>query len=319
MVALRTEVAAPDSDCLAVPRCNGYVGNMEIRDAAQVFGALSQDTRLAVLRLLIGAGPNGLPAGQIAARLGLPTSTASFHLSALEKAGLTQSTRQSRQIIHAVRLLVLRELIAFLTDTCCGGRPELCGDMARLLPDLPEARPLMTPAFNVLFLCTRNSGRSIMAEAILRKLGGDRFNVYSAGSDPAEGGPMREVLEKLDALGHDVAGLRSKSWNEFIGPRASHMDFVIALCDTLEGRACPDFGDKAITGAWPLPDPAKFTGTGTERSTMLNELYASLRRRLGIFINLPFASLDRMAAKAHLDDIGAGPVGVGVGVGAQGD
>ena len=169
----------------------------------------------------------------------------------------------------------------------------------------------MTPAFNVLFLCTRNSGRSIMAEAILKTLGGDRFNVYSAGSDPAEGGPMQEVLEKLHALGHDVSDLRSKSWNEFTGPRAPHMDFVIALCDTLEGQTCPDFGDKAVTGAWPLPDPAKFTGTGAERSTMLNELYASLHRRLGIFVSLPFASLDRMAARARLDDIGAGPVGVG--------
>ena len=103
---------------------------MELIDAAQIFGALSQDARLLVLRLLISAGPNGLPAGEIADRLGLPASTASFHLSALERAGLTQSTRQSRQIIHAVRFVALRELIAFLTETCCSGRPELCGDIA---------------------------------------------------------------------------------------------------------------------------------------------------------------------------------------------
>ena len=283
---------------------------MEIPDAAQIFGALSQDTRLAVLRLLIAAGPNGLPAGEISDRVGIPASTASFHLAALERAGLTQSTRQSRQIIHAVRIAALRELIAFLTDTCCGGQPELCGDIARLLPEIPQENALMTPAFNVLFLCTRNSGRSIMAEAILKSLGRGRFNVYSAGSDPADQ-PMPEVLEKLRALGHDVSGLRSKSWNEFTGPNAPLMDFVIALCDTLEGQVCPDFGDKAITGAWPLPDPAKFSGSPAERSTLLNELYASLHRRLGIFASLPFASLDRMAAKARLDDIGAGPVGVG--------
>jgi protein-tyrosine-phosphatase/DNA-binding transcriptional ArsR family regulator len=282
---------------------------METTDAAQIFGALSQDTRLAVLRLLIATGPNGLPAGQIADQLGLPTSTASFHLSALEKAGLTQSTRQSRQIIHAVRLIVLRQLIGFLTETCCSGRPELCGDIARLLPDIPEESGYMTPAFNVLFLCTRNSGRSIMAEAILEKIGGAKFNVYSAGSDPADE-PIPEVIEKLRTLGHDVSGLRSKSWHEFTGPEAPQMDFVIALCDTLEGQSCPDFGDKAVTGAWPLPDPAKFTGTGAERSTMLNELYASLHRRLGIFTSLPFASLDRMAARARLDHIGAGPVGL---------
>ena len=285
---------------------------MELNDATQIFGALSQDTRLGALRLLIAAGPNGVPAGQIAEQLGLPHSTTSFHLAALERAGLTQSTRQSRQIIHAVRISALRELIVFLTETCCGGRPELCGDMARLLPDFPQEHSLMTPAFNVLFLCTRNSGRSIMAEAVLEKMSGGRFNVYSAGSDPADG-PMPEVIEKLSALGHDIAALRSKSWHEFTGPEAPHMDFVIALCDTLEGQSCPNFGDKAVTGTWPLPDPAKFTGTAPERSTMLNELYVSLTRRLGIFTSLPFASLDRMAVRAHLDEIGSGPVPVGAG------
>jgi arsenate reductase len=283
---------------------------MESTEAAQIFGALSQDTRLAVLRLLLGAGPNGLPAGEIADRLGLPASTTSFHLGALERAGLTQSTRQSRQIIHAVRIVALRELIAFLTETCCSGRPELCGDLGRLLPDNALENVPMTPAYNVLFLCTRNSGRSIMAEAILEQHGGDRFNVYSAGSDPADE-PMPEVLDKLQALGHDVSALRSKSWNEFTGPDAPQMDFVIALCDTLDGQVCPDFGHKAVTGAWPLPDPAKFSGSAAERSTLLNELYASLHRRLGIFASLPFASLNRIAAKARLDDIGAGPAGVG--------
>ena len=84
------------------------------------------------------------------------------------------------------------------------------------------------------------------------------------------------------------------------------MDFVITLCDTLDGQICPDFGDLAVTGAWPLPDPAKFTGNAVERATLLNELYASLRRRIEIFAALPFASLDRMAIKARLDEIGGG-------------
>ena len=140
----------------------------------------------------------------------------------------------------------------------------------------------MTPAFNVLFLCTHNSARSIMAEAILAKVGGDRFRAYSAGSDPVAA-PIPEVIAKLRALGHDVPGLRSKSWNEFTGPDAPRMDFVITLCDTLDGQVCPDFGDVAVTGAWPLPDPAKFTGSDVERATLLNELYAGLRRRIEIF------------------------------------
>ena len=100
--------------------------------------------------------------------------------------------------------------------------------------------------------------------------------------------------------------LRSKSWHEFTGPSAPRMDFVITLCDTLQGQICPDFGELAVTGAWPLPDPSKFTGNTAERATLLNELYASLRRRIDIFTALPFASLDRMAMKARLDEIGVG-------------
>lgn len=279
---------------------------MEVRDASQVFGALSQETRLGVLRLLIEAGPNGVPAGEIAERLGQPASTTSFHLAALERARLTQSTRQSRRIVHAVRIVALRELIAFLSETCCGGRPELCGDIARLTPLASKEDAPMVPAFNVLFLCTRNSARSIMAEAILQKVGRGRFNAYSAGSDPAPE-PMPEVVARLHALGHDVSRLQAKSWDEFMGPNAPRLDFVLALCDTLDGQQCPDFGDKAVTGAWPMPDPAKFVGNVAERMILLNELYASLRRRIETFISLPFATLDRMALKARLDEIGGDP------------
>jgi arsenate reductase len=280
---------------------------METTEAAAAFAALSQETRLDLMRLLIAEGASGLPAGEIAARLAVPPSTLSFHLAALERAGLTQSTRQGRQIVHAVRIAGVRRLLSFLTEACCAGRPELCGDIARLLPPLPEEDKGMTPAFNVLFLCTHNSARSIIAEALLQKYGAGRFRAYSAGSRPIAA-PLPEVIEKLRALGHDVSQLRSKSWDEFTGPNAPRMDFVITLCDTLEAQACPDFGDVAVTGAWPMPDPAKFTGNALERSTFLNELYAGLRRRIEIFTSLPFASLDRMAIKARLDEIGGGSV-----------
>jgi protein-tyrosine-phosphatase/DNA-binding transcriptional ArsR family regulator len=278
---------------------------MELSEAAAAFAALSVDTRLNLVRLLMAHGPSGLSAGDIAARLGLPPSTTSFHLAALERAGLTQSTRQGRQIIHAARFHGIRQVLVFLTETCCGGRPELCGDIARLLPPLPEEDRGMSPAFNVLFLCTHNAARSIMAEAILGRIGGGRFRAWSAGSDPSDA-PNPEVIAKLAALGHDTTSLRSKSWHEFTGPSAPRMDFVITLCDTVDGQICPDFGDLPVTGAWPLPDPAKFTGSPVELSAMLNELYASLRRRLEIFAALPFASLDRMAIKARLDEIAGG-------------
>jgi protein-tyrosine-phosphatase/DNA-binding transcriptional ArsR family regulator len=280
---------------------------METAGAAAIFSALGQESRLGVLRLLLTATPSGLPAGELGDRLTMPASTTSFHLSALEKAGLVESVRQGRQVIYSVRLRMLRELLGFLTEACCGGQPELCAELASLLPPEPEEAIGMAPAFNVLFLCTRNSARSIMAEAILAKSGKGRFRAYSAGSDPNDA-PMPEVIEKLRAVGHDVSGLHSKSWERFIGPDAPRMDFVIALCDTLDGQACPDFGDAPLTAKWGMPDPAKFSGSPIECSTMLNELYASLYRRITIFINLPFPKLERMALKTRLDEIGEGPI-----------
>lgn len=255
------------------------------------------------MRLLAARGATGMPAGEIAARLGQVPSTLSFHLSALEQAGLVQSTRQGRQIIYAVRFSGLRSLFSFLTETCCGGRPDLCGDLARLLPEETSEASPMTPTFNVLFLCTHNSARSIIAEAVLSKVGIGRFNAYSAGSVPAPT-PVPEVVERLEQLGFDTSKLHSKSWNEFMGPSAPKMDFVITLCDTLQGQVCPDFGSRPVTAAWPFPDPAKFTGSAVERATMLNALYAMIRRRIEIFIALPFESLDRMALKARLDELG---------------
>jgi protein-tyrosine-phosphatase/DNA-binding transcriptional ArsR family regulator len=276
---------------------------VETKQAVLGFSALAQETRLDLMRLLATRGASGMAAGELAAELRQPPSTLSFHLAALEQAQLIQSTRRGRHLIYSVRFFGLRSLFSFLTETCCAGRPELCGDLARLLPeDLPE-EDHMTATFNVLFLCTHNSARSLMAQAILDKIGKGRFNAYSAGSEPARS-PMREVIDKLQTLGHDVSGLHCKSWNEFTGPDAPHMDFVITLCDTLDGQDCPDVGENPITAAWPLPDPAKFKGTTIERATTINELYGMIRRRLEIFVNLPHASLDRIALKNRLNELG---------------
>lgn len=276
---------------------------METDEAAFAFTALGQPTRLDLLRTLLAIGPNGLPAGEIAARLGVPHSTLSFHLRALEQAGLIAPTRQGRSLIYAARVARLRALLAFLAEACCGGDPARCGDLHRLFDTPQETARMPPPALNVLFLCTRNSARSIMAEAILGRVGAGRFRAFSAGSAPSPEGPLPEVLAQLKALGHDVSALRSKSWEEFCGPGKPRMDFVIALCDTLAGQVCPDFGATTITAAWPLPDPAKFAGSAPERATLLNELYAALHRRLGILTSLPFASLDRMALKGRLDEL----------------
>jgi len=160
----------------------------------------------------------------------------------------------------------------------------------------------MAPTYNVLFICTRNSARSIMAEAILSTVGRGKFNAYSCGSDPATG-PMPEVIDRLTVMGHDVSSLRSKSWNEFTSDSAPRMDFVITLCDPGDGEACPDLGARPITALWPFPDPAKFTGSDVERTALLNGLYGMIRRRLEAFVHLPFASLDRLALKARMDQL----------------
>jgi len=269
-------------------------------------GSLAQPTRLAVFRKLLAAHPGTVPAGELARYCDVPHNTMSTHLNVLSRAGLVEAERDGRSMNYRADLKAFRGLVKFLTSDCCNGRPELCGDIAKLVPDSedqPRGKQVMTPAFNVLFLCTHNSARSIMAEALLEKIGKGRFHAYSAGSDPAIK-PMPDVIKRLEALGHDVSKLRCKSWNEFTGPSAPRMDFVIALCDTPQGQACPDLGEKFVTGAWPLPDPADFKGSPTERTTLLNELYAMVRRRIEIFTSLPFATLDKMALKARLDEIG---------------
>lgn len=276
---------------------------MEPKEAAAGFAVLAQETRLRLIRALATRGASGMAAGEVAALLRVPASTLSFHFAALEQAGLVRSTRQGRHIIYAVRFAGLRALLSYLTETCCGGRPELCGDLARLLPDDIEEDKSMQPAFNVLFICTRNSARSIMAEAILERIGRGRFNAYSAGSHPASE-PMPEVIDRLSAMGHDVSRLRSKSWNEFTKPDAPRMDFVLTLCDPAEGESCPDLGERPITAVWPFPDPAKFSGTEVERTALLNQLYGMIRRRLEAFASLPFGTLERIALKARLDELG---------------
>ena len=158
---------------------------------------------------------------------------------------------------------------------------------------------------------TSHANRNNMAEAILNDIGQGRFRAFSAGSEPLPTGPLPEVMAQLKSMGHDVSGLRSKSWDEFTGSDAPRMDFVIALCDTLNLQACPDFEGTHVTAAWPLPDPAKFSGTAIERATLLNELYAALHRRLSIFTSLSFSALDRMALKARLDEL-AQPLAAGV-------
>ncbi len=157
--------------------------------------------------------------------------------------------------------------------------------------------------WNVLFLCTGNSARSVMAECLLRRLAGDRFRVFSAGSRP-KGALHEETLDLLRRLGHDTSGLRSKSWSEFSGPGAPELDFVFTVCDSAAGESCPVWPGQPHTAHWGVPDPAAVEGSPDERARQIARIYGMLSHRIGLFTQLPLATLDRLSLRRRLDDIG---------------
>lgn len=156
---------------------------------------------------------------------------------------------------------------------------------------------------DVLFLCTGNSARSIMAEAILGRAGAGRFRAHSAGSLPA-GEVHPRAVDLLERLGHPVAGLRSKSWDEFAAAGAPDPDFVFTVCDNAASEACPVWPGQPTTAHWGIPDPAAATGNEAEVAAAFADAYRMLNHRIGIFVNLPLASLDELALQERLDEIG---------------
>jgi arsenate reductase (thioredoxin) len=159
--------------------------------------------------------------------------------------------------------------------------------------------------FNVLFLCTGNSARSILAEAVLNRLGGGRFRGYSAGSHP-QGVVHPETLKLLERNRYDTAALRSKSWDEFAAPNAPPLDFVFTVCDNAAGEACPVWPGQPVTAHWGLPDPAAVSGGDAERALAFADALRMLTNRISLFVSLPLASLDKLALQHRLDEIGRG-------------
>ncbi len=157
--------------------------------------------------------------------------------------------------------------------------------------------------FNVLFLCTGNSARSIMAEAILKKSGAGKFVAFSAGSQP-KGHVHPEATALLQSLGFDTAAFRSKSWNEFAKPGAPALDFVFTVCDNAAGEACPFWPGQPMTAHWGIPDPADAKGSPVEIALAFKDAYRMLSQRIGVFAALPIRSLDRLILQAKLKDIG---------------
>jgi len=158
-------------------------------------------------------------------------------------------------------------------------------------------------SFNILFLCTGNTARSILAESILRRDGKGRFNAYSAGSHPKEAvNPL--ALKVLEAYDYPTDGLRSKSWDEFAKPGAPNLDFVFTVCDSAAGEACPLWPGQPMTAHWGVEDPAAVEGTDIEKERAFVTAFKYLRNRISIFVSLPIASLDSLTLRAKLREIG---------------
>jgi arsenate reductase len=161
----------------------------------------------------------------------------------------------------------------------------------------------MNEPLNVLFLCTGNSARSIIAEALLRKLGRGKFRAFSAGSFP-KGQVNPHALQVVEQLGFDAAEFRSKSWDEFAQAGAPRLDFVFTVCDNAAGEVCPVWPGQPVTAHWGIEDPATATGTETQRALAFAEATRQLRNRIGLFVELPLAKLERSKLQNRLTAIG---------------
>ncbi|MFZ1139801.1 MAG: arsenate reductase ArsC [Candidatus Sulfotelmatobacter sp.] len=161
----------------------------------------------------------------------------------------------------------------------------------------------MQARYNVLFLCTGNSARSIMAEAILNQKGQRNFTAYSAGSHPTDA-VRPEALRQLEAAHLPILGLRSKSWDEFAKPDAPRLDFVFTVCDNAANEVCPVWPGQPMTAHWGVPDPAAVQGTREQVEKAFRDAFFLLDRRIGLFLSLPLSTLDRFSLKKEIDNIG---------------
>lgn len=279
---------------------------MKTETAVQLFAALAHETRLLAFRTLINKG--AMSAGDLSEALQATPSTLSAHLRDLRAAGLIDSYKQGRFMFYEANLSAVGVLVNYLLMDCCNGRPEACADSLNILKSISESPAMTTQldidkVFNVLFLCTGNSARSIMAEAILNREGMGRFKAFSAGSTPrAEVHP--ETIKLLRRSNLPVDQLRSKQWEEFMGDDAPKLDFVFTVCDNAAHEICPVWPGQPLSANWGIPDPVLATGTPSEISLAFSDAYRMLNNRISIFTALPLQSLDKLSLQTRLDEIG---------------
>ena len=268
--------------------------------ASSRLATLGHPARLRVFRLLMRRFPDRVPASELARALDLKANTLSTYIGALRQAGLVTQTRVGTSLRYAIDMDAARETLDYLFTDCCRGRADICPPS---LSSTPENGDAMTDRkYNVLFLCSGNSARSIFAEAILRKEAGDRFAAYSAGVKPrSELNPF--ALELLTYRGHDVSPLRAKNMAEFQRDDAPAFDFVFTVCDLAANEDCPAWSGQPVSGHWSIQDPVKAEGTTAEKNLAFQQAYGALHNRIASFIALPFDSLDRIALQTAVDDI----------------
>jgi ArsR family transcriptional regulator, arsenate/arsenite/antimonite-responsive transcriptional repressor / arsenate reductase (thioredoxin) len=272
---------------------------------AAVFAALAQETRLEAYRLLLRYQPFGLSAGDLARLLVVPHNTLSTHMGLLVDAGLVRSRRHGRSVIFAAIPERFAVAEAFLNEARV--RPVRKSGKTKPTNIFPMKRPeddMNIKVHNVLVLCTGNSARSILAEAIINREGNGRFRAYSAGSHP-KGAPNLVGIELLESLGYAVGDLRSKSWSEFSVPGAPKMDFIVTVCDAAAGESCPHWPGHPLVAHWGIPDPADVQGSAAEKRAAFQDAYRRLMHRVTAFVNLPVDTLALPDLKARLAEIGA--------------
>jgi protein-tyrosine-phosphatase/DNA-binding transcriptional ArsR family regulator len=262
---------------------------------------LGHPQRLALFRLLMRRYPDRVPATELAQALGIKANTLSTYVNALMQAGLITQERVGTSLRYAIDTQAARATFDYLLLDCCRGRPEICAPLFN--SDGLGDRPMTDKKYNVLFICTGNSARSIFAESILQDLGQGRFEVYSAGTKPrSELNPF--ALEVLAQKGHDVASLRSKNISEFMGADAPVFDFVFTVCNQAANEECPAWSGQTVSAHWGMPDPVSVAGSDAEQSLAFQQTYGALRNRLIAFTSLPLATLDRMSLQKAVDEIG---------------
>lgn len=260
---------------------------MEMKSSIEMLSVLAHEGRLSLLRLLMRRAPEAVRAGEIARTLGLKLNTASVHLGALERAGLISSERRGRAILYRAVPERMTALVDFLVADCCRGRPEICG------------LPAPSDKLNVLFLCTGNSARSIIAEALLRDAAPDRFRAFSAGLSPREA-PHPGALQLLEDSGHATDGLHPKGIETFRQPDAPRMDLVLTVCDLTANVDAPPWPGTPVTAHWGLPDPAEAGIDTKTQQTRLKNCHESLQRRISALAALP-AHIDRSSLQHAVD------------------